>query len=139
QREGGRPGVRLQASGRPDDPVAGELRRRLRVRGERPEPPGVVGEAPGRPADPRVRHGPDVLRPYPPAGTERVRYWHGRPGRAGGRARGEEHDVIVVWIVVGIVVLAGTALAVSYNRFVSLRQLIRNAFAIIDSELKRRF
>jgi LemA protein len=47
--------------------------------------------------------------------------------------------VIVLWIVIGIVVLAGIALAVSYNRFVSQRQLIRNAFANIDTELKRRY
>jgi LemA protein len=47
--------------------------------------------------------------------------------------------VIVVWIVLGIVVLAGIALALSYNRFVSQRQLIRNAFANIDTELKRRY
>jgi LemA protein len=47
--------------------------------------------------------------------------------------------VIVLWIVLGIVVLAGIALAVSYNRFVSQRQLIRNAFANIDTELKRRY
>jgi LemA protein len=47
--------------------------------------------------------------------------------------------VIVLWIVLGIVVLAAIALAVSYNRFVSQRQLIRNAFANIDTELKRRY
>jgi LemA protein len=47
--------------------------------------------------------------------------------------------VIVLWIVLGIVVLAGIALAISYNRFVSQRQLIRNAFANIDTELKRRY
>jgi LemA protein len=47
--------------------------------------------------------------------------------------------VIVLWIVLGIVVLAGIALAVSYNRFVSQRQLIRNAFANIDTELRRRY
>jgi LemA protein len=47
--------------------------------------------------------------------------------------------VTVLWIVLGIVVLAAIALAVSYNRFVSQRQLIRNAFANIDTELKRRY
>jgi LemA protein len=47
--------------------------------------------------------------------------------------------VNVLWIVLGIVVLVGIALAVSYNRFVSQRQLIRNAFANIDTELKRRY
>ena len=47
--------------------------------------------------------------------------------------------MIAVWIVVGIVALLGLALAVSYNRFVSQRQLIRNAFANIDTELRRRY
>jgi LemA protein len=47
--------------------------------------------------------------------------------------------VIVLWIILGIVVLVGIALAVSYNRFVSQRQLIRNAFANIDTELRRRY
>jgi LemA protein len=47
--------------------------------------------------------------------------------------------VIVLWIVLGIIVLAGIAFAVSYNRFVSQRQLIRNAFANIDTELRRRY
>jgi LemA protein len=47
--------------------------------------------------------------------------------------------VIVLWIVIGIVVLAGIALVVSYNRFVSQRQLIRNAFSNIDTELRRRY
>jgi LemA protein len=47
--------------------------------------------------------------------------------------------VTVLWIVLGIVVLVGIAVAVSYNRFVSQRQLIRNAFANIDTELKRRY
>ena len=45
----------------------------------------------------------------------------------------------VLWIVLGIVLLLGIALAVSYNRFVSQRQLIRNAFANIDTELRRRY
>ena len=47
--------------------------------------------------------------------------------------------MIVLWIVLGIVVLLGIGLAVSYNRFVSQRQLIRNAFANIDTELRRRY
>jgi LemA protein len=47
--------------------------------------------------------------------------------------------VTVLWIVLGIVLLVGIALAVSYNRFVSQRQLIRNAFANIDTELRRRY
>jgi LemA protein len=47
--------------------------------------------------------------------------------------------VTPLWIVLGIVVLLGLGLALSYNRFVSQRNLIRNAFANIDTELKRRY
>ena len=47
--------------------------------------------------------------------------------------------MIIVWIVLGIVVVLGAALAISYNRFVRQRQLIRNAFANIDTELRRRY
>jgi LemA protein len=47
--------------------------------------------------------------------------------------------VTVLWIVLGVVVLVGIALAVSFNRFVSQRNLIRNAFANIDTELRRRY
>jgi len=47
--------------------------------------------------------------------------------------------VIVFWIILGIVVVVGLALVVSYNRFVNQRQLIRNAFANIDTELRRRY
>jgi LemA protein len=47
--------------------------------------------------------------------------------------------VTILWIVLGILVLVGIALAISYNRFVSQRQLIRNAFANIDTELRRRY
>ena len=44
-----------------------------------------------------------------------------------------------LWIVLGIIVLIGLSLAFSYNRFVSQRNLIKNAFANIDTELKRRY
>src|SRR5881296_254136 len=44
-----------------------------------------------------------------------------------------------LWVIIGIVVLLGIGLAVSYNRFVGQRQLIRNAFANIDTELRRRY
>jgi LemA protein len=47
--------------------------------------------------------------------------------------------VIVFWIILGIVLVVGLALVVSYNRFVNQRQLIRNAFANIDTELRRRY
>ena len=47
--------------------------------------------------------------------------------------------MIALYVVIGIIVLAGISLALSYNRFVSQRQLIRNAFANIDTELRRRY
>jgi LemA protein len=47
--------------------------------------------------------------------------------------------MIVVWIILGVVVVLGLAVALSYNRFVSQRNLIRNSWANIDTELKRRY
>lgn len=43
-----------------------------------------------------------------------------------------------VLVVVGVVLLLG-ALLVSYNRFVEQRQLIRDAWANVDTELQRRY
>ncbi len=47
----------------------------------------------------------------------------------------------MIWIlvVVGVLVILGLALVVSYNRFVAQRQLVRNAWANIDTELRRRY
>src|SRR5881392_1538890 len=47
--------------------------------------------------------------------------------------------MIALWIVVGIIVLILLWGVVSYNRFVQQRNLIRNAFANIDTELRRRY
>src|SRR5437764_6379435 len=47
--------------------------------------------------------------------------------------------MIALWIVVGIIVLILVAGVLSYNRFVSQRNLIRNAWANIDTELRRRY
>jgi LemA protein len=47
--------------------------------------------------------------------------------------------VIALWIILGVVVLLLIAGIVSYNRFVSQRNLIKNAFANIDTELRRRY
>ena len=47
--------------------------------------------------------------------------------------------MIVLWIILGIIVVIGLALVLSYNRFVSQRNLIRNAWANIDTELRRRY
>jgi LemA protein len=44
-----------------------------------------------------------------------------------------------VWIVLGVVALLLIAGIVSYNRFVSQKNLIRNSWANIDTELKRRY
>jgi LemA protein len=42
------------------------------------------------------------------------------------------------WIVLGLVALLGVAVAVSYNRFVSQRNLVQESWRQIDVELKRR-
>lgn len=44
-----------------------------------------------------------------------------------------------LWVVLGLVVLVVLGGIVSYNRFVSQRQLIRDAWANIDTELRRRY
>jgi LemA protein len=45
-----------------------------------------------------------------------------------------------VWIVlIAIIVIVAIALVASYNRFVSQRNLIRDAWANIDTELRRRY
>jgi LemA protein len=46
---------------------------------------------------------------------------------------------VVLWIVLGVVALVLLAGIISYNRFVAQRNLIRNAFANIDTELRRRY
>jgi LemA protein len=48
-------------------------------------------------------------------------------------------DMTALWIVLGIVVLLLLIGVAMYNRFVSQRQGIRDAFANIDTELKRRY
>jgi LemA protein len=47
--------------------------------------------------------------------------------------------VIALWIVLGVLVLAAIMGVVSYNRFVSQKQLIKDAWANIDTELRRRY
>jgi len=44
-----------------------------------------------------------------------------------------------LWVVLGIVALLVIAVIVSYNRFVRQRNQIRDAFANIDTELRRRY
>jgi LemA protein len=45
----------------------------------------------------------------------------------------------VLWVILGIIVLIALAGVVSYNRFVSQRNQIRDAWANIDTELRRRY
>ena len=47
--------------------------------------------------------------------------------------------MIWLWIVLGLVVLLLLFGVVAYNRFVSQRQQIKDAFANIDTELRRRY
>jgi LemA protein len=47
--------------------------------------------------------------------------------------------VTALWIVLGVAALLLIAGVVSYNRFVSQRNLIRDAWANIDTELRRRY
>jgi len=47
--------------------------------------------------------------------------------------------VIVVWIILGIIVIVALGAVVSYNRFVSQKQMIKDAWANIDTELRRRY
>ncbi len=46
---------------------------------------------------------------------------------------------VVIWIVLGVIVLVAIGLIVSYNRFVSQKNLIRDSWANIDTELRRRY
>ena len=43
-----------------------------------------------------------------------------------------------LWIVLGLVVLLAVFVAVSYNRFVSQRNLVQESWRQVDVELKRR-
>jgi LemA protein len=45
----------------------------------------------------------------------------------------------VLWVILGIVALIAIGVVVSYNRFVSQKQLINDAWANIDTELRRRY
>jgi LemA protein len=47
--------------------------------------------------------------------------------------------VLIVWIILAIVVLAGIYALITYNGLVSLRNRIENAWAQIDVQLKRRY
>ena len=45
----------------------------------------------------------------------------------------------VIWIILGIIVITVITVIVSYNRFVSQKNLIRDSWANIDTELRRRY
>jgi LemA protein len=44
-----------------------------------------------------------------------------------------------LWVVLGLIALIAIGVVVSYNRFVSQKQLINDAWANIDTELRRRY
>ncbi len=46
---------------------------------------------------------------------------------------------LAILVVLGAVLVTGIAIALSYNRFVSQRQLIRNSWSNVDTELQRRY
>lgn len=45
----------------------------------------------------------------------------------------------VVYVVIGVVVFVALLIAVSYNRFVTQRNLIRDSWSNVDTELRRRY
>jgi LemA protein len=47
--------------------------------------------------------------------------------------------VPAIIVIVALIVIVGIGIAISYNRFVTQRNLIRNSFANIDTELRRRY
>jgi LemA protein len=47
--------------------------------------------------------------------------------------------VLLVWILLAIVVLLAIGAVVSYNRFIAQKNLIRDSWANIDTELRRRY
>jgi len=47
--------------------------------------------------------------------------------------------IVIIAVIVGLILIVGIGIAASYNRFVTQRNLIRNAFANIDTELRRRY
>jgi LemA protein len=51
----------------------------------------------------------------------------------------EGRVVTALWVLAAVVMLVAIALLVSYNRFVRQRNLVRNAWHNIDTELQRRY
>jgi LemA protein len=47
--------------------------------------------------------------------------------------------MLAFWIGLGVVVLVLLAVLISYNRFVSQRQYLRNSWSNVDTELRRRY
>jgi LemA protein len=47
--------------------------------------------------------------------------------------------MVWLWVILALVALAAIGVVVSYNRFVSQRQLINDSWANIDTELRRRY
>jgi LemA protein len=46
---------------------------------------------------------------------------------------------VIVLVLVGLAIIIGIGLVLSYNRFVSQRTLIKNAWSNVETELKRRY
>ena len=44
-----------------------------------------------------------------------------------------------VWVILALVVIVGIVAVTSYNRFVSQKQMIKDSFSNIDTELRRRY
>lgn len=47
--------------------------------------------------------------------------------------------MIAIWISLGVLLVVVLALLISYNRFVSQRQYLRNSWSNVDTELRRRY
>jgi LemA protein len=46
---------------------------------------------------------------------------------------------VIILIIVGVIAIVVIAAVLSYNRFISQRTLIKNAWANVETELKRRY
>jgi LemA protein len=46
---------------------------------------------------------------------------------------------VIILIIVGVIVIVAIAAVLSYNRFISQRTLIKNAWSNVETELKRRY
>ena len=87
--------------------------------------------------DPAVRHGHHV--PTADPGRRELPVSEGVGFRFRTERERKGANVEALWVVLGIVVVLAIAGVVSYNRFVSQKNLIKDAWANIDTELRRRY